>query len=48
LKFSSYQVIISPMTDEARRLALIDRIDAVRERWRQLVAEVGTDRVIAP
>ena len=36
------------MGDEARREALIERIDGVRERWRRLVADVGPDRLEQP
>jgi hypothetical protein len=36
------------MTDEARRATLIERIDAIRERWRRLVIDVGGDRVEEP
>ena len=36
------------MTDEARRDALIERIEGVRDRWRGLVAEVGPDRLEEP
>ena len=36
------------MNDEARRTALIDRIEATRERWRRLVADVGPDRLEQP
>jgi len=36
------------MGDEARREALIERIEDVRGRWRGLVADVGLDRVEQP
>ena len=36
------------MSDEARRAALIESIEGVRARWRQLVAEVGPDRLEQP
>jgi hypothetical protein len=36
------------MDDEARRAALIDRVDEVRERWRRLVTDVGPERLEEP
>jgi hypothetical protein len=36
------------MSDEARRAALIDSIEGVRERWRRLVADVGPQRLEQP
>jgi mycothiol maleylpyruvate isomerase-like protein len=36
------------MTDEARREALIERIEGVRERWRRLAGDVGPDRLEEP
>jgi hypothetical protein len=36
------------MDDEARRRALIARVEALRGRWRQLVADVGPDRAELP
>jgi hypothetical protein len=36
------------MNDEARRDALIERVDMVRDRWRRLVADVGPDRLEQP
>jgi hypothetical protein len=36
------------MSDEARREALIERIEGVRRRWRGLVDDVGPDRVEEP
>ncbi len=36
------------MDDEARRAALIDRIEETRERWRRLVADVGPERCERP
>ena len=36
------------MNDEARRDALIERIDEVRDRWRRLVRDVGPDRLEEP
>lgn len=35
-------------TDEARREALIQNIEGVRERWRRLVADVGPERLDQP
>jgi hypothetical protein len=36
------------MNDEARRNALIERVDEVRDRWRRLAADVGPDRLEQP
>ena len=36
------------MDDEGRRQALLDRIDALRSRWHDLVADVGPDRLELP
>ena len=36
------------MTDEERRARQIDRIRAIQERWRRLVADVGPDRLEEP
>ena len=36
------------MSDEARRDRLIENIESVRARWRQLVADVGPDRLELP
>ena len=36
------------MDDEARRQALLDRIEALRTRWHQLVEDVGADRLEVP
>ena len=36
------------MNDEARREALIEGIEGVRERWQRLVAEVGPERLEQP